>query len=127
MPITQAYLYICLNINPQLQNSHLKVLCDLIPDLSCLPCNQNPDLPGYQTTEIDQKLYEVYGDNIHQNNGTNLDGGFEDAEEWAAQWRCLVSLPKKSCDGPKGKVGQKFTTLLAVEVNDVLDRKSNAE
>ena len=85
------------------------------------------DLPGYQTTDVDQKLYEVYGDYIHQNDGTHLDGGIENNDEWAEQWRRLVSLPQKTYDVPKGKVGRKFTTLLAVELNNVLDRKSNAE
>ncbi len=40
------------------------------------------DLPGYKPTEVDQKLKEVYGDYLHQNDGSHLDGGIQDDAEW---------------------------------------------
>jgi hypothetical protein len=33
------------------------------------------DLPGATISEADLKLLEVYGDYIHQNDGTHLDDG----------------------------------------------------
>ena len=36
------------------------------------------DVPGYQTTPEDLRLWEVYGDWVHVNPGMHLDGGVKD-------------------------------------------------
>jgi hypothetical protein len=35
------------------------------------------DLPGYKISEADKKVMDVYGDYIHQNNGSHLDGNIQ--------------------------------------------------
>ena len=46
--------------------------------ISPTPDKDEPDLPGYIVTDVDRKLQEVYGDYIHQNDGSHLDGGIAD-------------------------------------------------
>ena len=36
------------------------------------------NLPGAVVTDADRKLYSVYNDHVHQNDGTHLDGGIGD-------------------------------------------------
>jgi hypothetical protein len=40
------------------------------------------DLPGATISEADLKLMKVYGDYIHQNDGTHLNGGVQDDSVW---------------------------------------------
>jgi hypothetical protein len=40
------------------------------------------DLPSATITEADQKMMTVYGDYVHQNNGTHLDGGVKGDNAW---------------------------------------------
>jgi hypothetical protein len=42
------------------------------------------DLPGVTISEAELKLMKVYGDHIHQNDGTHLDGGMKDDDAWQA-------------------------------------------
>ena len=41
-------------------------------------------MPGYVLTPEDLRLREVYGDWVHRNSGTHLDGGVKDDSEWQA-------------------------------------------
>jgi hypothetical protein len=43
------------------------------------------DLPGYEVTVTDLKLMDVYGDYIHQNDGSQLDGDIKDDAAWQSQ------------------------------------------
>ena len=40
------------------------------------------DVPGYVPTPEDLRLREVYGDWVHQNPGTHLDGGISEDGRW---------------------------------------------
>ena len=40
------------------------------------------DVPGYVPTPEDLRLQEVYGDWVHGNPGTHLDGGVQEDELW---------------------------------------------
>ena len=39
------------------------------------------DLEGTPTTEVDMMMFKVYGDKVHQNDGTHLDGGIADDQQ----------------------------------------------
>ena len=47
------------------------------------------DVPGYQPTPEDLRLWEVYGDWVHTNPGMHLDRGVRDDSEWQA-WRYII-------------------------------------
>jgi hypothetical protein len=45
-------------------------------------------------------LDEVYGDHIHQNLGTQLDGGMTDDVMWQGYWQQLIACPSSTYDVP---------------------------
>ena len=83
------------------------------------------NLPGQAATNTDRKLLGVYGDFVHQNDGTHLDGGIEDDRIWQERWKKLVVLPTKRYDAPRGGVGRQFVEGLADELEGI--RKWNSE
>jgi len=85
------------------------------------------DLPGAVISEVDRKMDEVYGDHVHQNPGTHLDGGISDDKKWQEYWSHLVVYPTQTYDSPSGSVGRRFTSLLADEFDGILSRKCNSE
>lgn len=85
------------------------------------------DLPGATISEADLKLLEVYGDYIHQNDGSQLDGGIEDDLVWQARWRQLIALPSQRYDAPSGAVGRRFIRILTEELEGIVRRKWNSE
>lgn len=85
------------------------------------------DLPGATISEVDRMLDEVYGDHVHQNPGTHLDGGISDDKLWQEHWSHLVVYPGQTYDAPSGSVGRRFTSLMADEWEGMLNRKWNSE
>ena len=85
------------------------------------------DLPGATISDADRKLLEVYGDYIHQNDGTHLDGGIKDDAVWQEYWRRLVTLPPQRYDVPSGPIGRRFVRLLTKELEGIKSRKWNSE
>ena len=85
------------------------------------------DKLGYTPTTEDLRIQEVYGDWLHTNPGTHLDGGIGDDTEWQAWWRDLGVIPSRRYDTPSGKVGRLFVRTLGGELCGVRDRQWNAE
>ena len=84
-------------------------------------------VPGYTPTPEDLRLREVYGDWVHQNPGTHLDGGISEDGRWQRWWRDLSVMPPHRYDAPSGKVGRRFVNILVRELRGMLDRRWNAE
>jgi hypothetical protein len=63
------------------------------------------DLPSDVVTDADQKLLELYGEYIHQNDGSHLDGHIQDYAVWQARWQKLIVLPCQCYDAPSRAVG----------------------
>ena len=82
-------------------------------------------IPGL--TYGERKLKEVYGDHLHQDDGTHLDGGIRDDAEWQARWRLIVGLPPQRYNVPNGAVGRLFVRELAAELSGVTERRWNSE
>ena len=53
------------------------------------------DVPGYVLTPEDLRLREVYGDWVHGNLGTHLDGGVKEDGLWQGWWRDLAFMPPR--------------------------------
>ena len=85
------------------------------------------DLPGYRITEADCRLDGIYGDHVHANDGTHLDGGIQDDETWQRRWKRVVQTNPKHYSLPKGKVGRKWLTALIREFSGVRERLWNSE
>jgi hypothetical protein len=85
------------------------------------------DLPEYHITSADRKLAAVFGDHIHNNDGTHLSGGIADDHLWQRRWRKLVAHSPARYEAPKGKVGKRFISLLADEFQGVTARHWNSE
>ena len=83
--------------------------------------------PVYTPTPEDLRLQEVYGDWVHANPGTHLDGGIRDDSAWQAWWRDLVVMPSRRYDAPSGRVGWRFVGTLGAEIKGVRDRLWNSE
>ncbi len=85
------------------------------------------DLPGAVVSAADLKLMDVYGDYIHQNDGSHLDGGIVDDAVWQARWAKLIVLPAQRYNAPGGPVGRRFVRMLAEEMSGIRSRKWNSE
>ena len=69
----------------------------------------------------------VYGDHVHQNDGTHLNGGIADDPVWQVYWRRLVVLPPQQYTLPKGALGKRFIHGLLMLLGGVISRKWNLE
>ena len=72
-------------------------------------------------------LREVYGDWVHANPGTHLDGGIRDDLALQAWWRDLAVMPSMRYDAPSGRVGRRFVGTLGADLKGVRDRLWNSE
>ena len=90
------------------------------------PDPSNPDLPGYKITEQDRQLTAIFGDYIHSNDGTHLDGGVQNDPFWQKAWKALSALPSHLYQIPEGEVGIKLVSLLAFELNEIMKCTSNS-
>ena len=84
---------------------------------------ENGDVPGYAPNPEDLRLREVYGDWVHGNPGTHLDGGILEDRMWQGWWRDLAVMPPRQYDAPSGKVGRRFVNVLAMELRGIRDRR----
>jgi hypothetical protein len=80
-------------------------------------------------TDADRRLCSVYGDTIHQNDGTHLDGGIGIAED--AKWQRL-HLRAAACnlplyDLPNGRWATRFLKRLTNLCVGVVERRWNSE
>ena len=85
------------------------------------------DDPGYNPTPEDLRLQEVYGDWVHANPGTHLDGGIRDDSAWQAWWHHLAVQTSRRYDAPSGRVRRRFVGTLGVELKGMRDRLWNSE
>ena len=85
------------------------------------------DEPGYTPTQEDIRLREVYGDWVHNDLGTHLDGGIHDDSAWQAWRRDLAVMLSRHYDMLSGRVGRRFVRTLGDELRGVRDRLWNSE
>ena len=53
------------------------------------------DVPGYVPTPEDLRLQEFYGDWVHGNPVTHLDGGVAEDRLWQGWWSDLAFMPQR--------------------------------
>jgi hypothetical protein len=100
--------------------------------------NLGPWHPGYRVMEddpriqplsrADELLLSVYGDTIHQNDGTHLNGGVRNDRIWQRRWLKVVSGDLKLWTPPRKHFeGKKFVNMFANELEGVRTRMWNSE
>ena len=85
------------------------------------------DLKKQILSPAEKLLQKVYGDSVHTNDGTQLDGGIENDKIWQDYWYQIVSYSHPLYDAPFGAVGKRFVSMMANLWQDVMDRKCNSE
>ena len=79
--------------------------------------------------EADRLMDTVYGDHVHQNDGTHLAGGVNAAvdEAWQRRWRSLTGQQQQLYTVPGGEEGKDFVRQFRLELEGVRSRRWNAE
>ena len=72
-------------------------------------------MPKYVLTLEDLRLREVYGEWVHGNPGTHLDGGIAEDGTWQGWWRDLAVTPARRYEALSGKVGRHYVNVLVRE------------
>ena len=85
------------------------------------------DLPVFTPEREHLLLQGVYGDFLHHNDGSHLDGGIADNAAWQRRWRRLVAKSASWYATPYGAVGRRFTAILAAEWWGVISQSWNSE
>jgi hypothetical protein len=78
-------------------------------------------------TDVDKMMDKVYGDHVHHNDGTHLDGGISNDTSWQDYWKRIIVFPGQNYNLPKGKVGKRFIFTLASILDWMIARKWNIE
>ncbi len=85
------------------------------------------DLPDYFVTAADRLLDAAFGDHVHDNDGTHLQGGFSDDALWQRRWRRRAQIATTRYQAPAGRVGRRFLAILTSEFRGVRERLWNSE
>ena len=86
------------------------------------PPEENADLPRFTPERAHLLLQGVYGDFLHHNDGSHLDGGIADDAAWQRRLRWLAVQPASLYATPYRSVGRRFTEILAAEWRGVISR-----
>ena len=80
-------------------------------------------------TAADLILIRIFGDTIHQNDGTHLHGGAGSAVDamWQRRWKALIAGPHRFYELPRGKVAHRFLALLIAEWKGCREGRWNSE
>ena len=73
------------------------------------PPEDNADLPGFTPERAHLFLQEFYGDFLHHNDWSHLDGGVVDDAIWQRRWRRLAAQSEIWYATPSGAVDCRFT------------------
>ena len=90
------------------------------------PTEENADQPDFAPESAHLLLQELYGDYLHHNNGSHLDGGVVDNAIWKRCWWWLAAQLASWYTTPSGTVGHQFTAILAEEWQGVLGKTLNS-
>jgi hypothetical protein len=97
------------------------------PAIELFAPDAGADKAGYMPTPADRQLDSVYGDHVHGNDGSHLDGGTADDLRWQRRWRRMVQASPARYSVPKGAVGRRFLAILTSEFHGARNRRWNSE
>ena len=90
------------------------------------PPEENTDLPYFTPEREHLLLREVYGYFPHHNDESHLDRGVVDDALWQRRWRRLAAQSASWYATPIGAVGRRFTDILDVGWQGVIDQSWNS-
>jgi hypothetical protein len=87
------------------------------------------DIPGAVISAANKKLDEVYGDHVHDNPGSHLNGNISSALDliWQGYFRGLISHNQSLYETPRGKLGKDIANEYSNLLEDVMKGKCNME
>ncbi len=85
------------------------------------------DLTNQQEYPIDTEILKLYGDTVHRNLGTHLNGNIDNDHQWYYLWFQLISYHHPLYTPPQSKLGRDIVKTLAEEFQGVRERKWNSE
>ena len=85
--------------------------------------DEGPYLQGFTPTRAHLPLREVYGEFLHHNDWMHLAGGVLDNTTWKSFWRWIAAQSASWYYTHPGKLGRRFTALLTVEWQGLLNQK----
>ena len=88
---------------------------------------EGSDLQGFLPSQEHQFMVDVYGDNLHHNNGTHLDRGVADDALWQRRWWRLTDQSARWYATSPWYVRRRFTARLDAEYRGVCKRRWNSE
>ena len=88
---------------------------------------ENANLQGFTPEHAYLLLQGFYGDFLHHNYESHLEGGILDDALWQHRWRRLAAQLASWYATPSGAVGRRFKEILAAELWGALDRSWNSE
>ena len=88
---------------------------------------QDADLPEHVKTADDLKLETVYGDYVHNNSGSHVNGSTKDDLVWQGWWKSLAAHPSHVCAPTRGPVSKMHLRMMTETMNGIKERKWNAE
>ncbi len=102
-----------------------------IPLYSITNPSQHPetlqDLQHQHKHPIDTKLIKLYGDTVHRNIGTHLNGNIDNDSQWYYLWFQLISYHHPLYTPPQSKLGCDIIKTLSEEFQGVRNRQWNSE
>ena len=91
------------------------------------PLEENAELPDFTPELAHLMLQGVYGDFLHHNDGSHLDGGVVDNVICQRCWLHLTAQSSSWYATPSGAVGRRFMEIPAAEWRGVLSRSLNSK
>ncbi len=79
------------------------------------------DLPGFVDTESHQTIRQVFGDHIHDNDGTHLTGGLPEEvdKKWQDWYKSLIATPSRAYTLRRNGTSKRFLSILTEELQNV--------
>lgn len=84
-------------------------------------------LEGYLLSASDYKMWIIYSDHVHQNDGAHLTGGVKYDQKWQNWWKSVVALPDRRLSTPRGRIVKIFIGVSTEELKGILKQKWNSE
>jgi hypothetical protein len=96
------------------------------PKSRILP-DEGTNFQTYVPTEADKLLNNVFGDHIHDNDGSQLDGNIEDDRIFQKYWRQVAGISPVLYSVPQCRIGKRFLSCVSALLRAARNSHCNSE